>query len=112
MDETLDDLMTLSLPPKRTGGRESKYNFWDIPAGGKICRIFTDTDAHRINAAKYQFEKKHGGKFTARSMEDGSVRVWCLKTPKRPKTKSSTPLTKGPQGVKSENESQEVFFCE
>lgn len=79
-DPTIADI---PLHAAKGRGRKKLYDFWDIPVDPNKCRIFTGTDVHRLNAAVYQFCKSYGGDFTMRTLDDGSVAVWCLEAPKK-----------------------------
>ena len=81
--KTDDGIAGINLRNTKGSGRKARYDFWDIPVDPEKCRLYHDTDAHKLNASLYQFKKKHGGEFTIRTLEDGSVAIWCLKAPKK-----------------------------
>lgn len=68
----------VSLPPTRgqgTGGAPSKYPFKEMEVGDSFAAPLSER--RRVASAASAHKRRHGGQFTARTLED-EVRVWRI----------------------------------
>lgn len=74
-DETFEVEAGVEMPARRS--RSSKYPFMQMDVGDSFG-IQADAIS-RVRGAVANFVKSHEAKFSVRTLEDGTARVWRLK---------------------------------
>lgn len=66
------------IPEKLQGGRPRRFDFSEMRVKDSV-QASDDLEFRDMRSAAYRWGKEHGWKFTARTLPDGSFRLWRVK---------------------------------